>query len=204
MPSPTILTFGYGSNLCIDRLEARLGGPGAAEPIGVGYLARYDLRFHKRSQDRHGDPIASAKADALYTRRAGDRVWGVVFRVERSRLPLLDEAEGRGHGYRRVRRRITLGGERLWTWVYLATEVTQGLVPYDWYRRLMLDGLRSWRGIPKQYIQRTETQVPRRPDPVTTRAQREWAWVCPRRRLTTRRPKAPRAPRRSATAARPA
>src|SRR5438045_1373042 len=59
-----LLTFGYGSNLCLDRLENRLGAQGSARYVATGYLSGRVLRFHKRSQDADGDPVASGKANA--------------------------------------------------------------------------------------------------------------------------------------------
>lgn len=177
----TVLSFGYGSNLCLDRLENRLQGPGAVVAVGVGYLEGHELRFHKRSQDEHGDPRASGKGNALRTGKVEDRVWGVVFQIERGRLPLLDAAEGLGEGYARKVLAIRLAdqGIEIHPFVYVATNIDDTLVPYDWYKRLVVNGLRSWPGIPPEYVGRIEANVQSRIDPLHRRAQREFAWACP-------------------------
>lgn len=175
----TVLSFGYGSNLCWDRLESRLGGPGTAQPVGVGFLAQHQLRFHKRSQDANGDPQASGKGNALYTGDPADRVWGLVFRLAQTRLPALDEAEGLGHGYERKSLSIQLAHQEVQAFVYVATDILNTLVPYDWYKRLVVNGLRSWPGIPKAYIDQIEAEVPSRLDPLARRAKKELAWTCP-------------------------
>lgn len=179
-PRDVIHSFGYGSNLCLDRLEARLGGTGTAVLVAVGYLSGYRFRFRKRSQDKNGDPQASGKGDALRTDNPADRVWGAIFEIDRARLPQLDEAEGLGHGYRRDPLPIQVGDKQHEALVYLATDIDDSLVPYDWYRRLVIDGLRSWPGIPEEYISQIEALSPGRPDPVKKRREEEWAWRCGR------------------------
>lgn len=125
----TVLSFGYGSNLCLDRLEARLGGPGTALAVGVGFLAGHVLRFHKRSQDRRGDPRPSGKGNAWETHVPTDGVWGVVFRIELRNLPALDEAEGLSHGYLRDSRPIQVGAQTIDALTYLATDIDDTLAP---------------------------------------------------------------------------
>src|SRR5438552_1905231 len=89
--SGTQFTFGYGSNMCLGRLRCRV--PSAC-PVSVAELAGFEFAFQKRSADK------SSKGDARRTGKQADRVLGVVFEVERSQLKLLDEAEGKGSGYR--------------------------------------------------------------------------------------------------------
>jgi gamma-glutamylcyclotransferase (GGCT)/AIG2-like uncharacterized protein YtfP len=177
-PDGRLRTFGYGSNLCIDRLEDRLGGTGSTVYVATGYLPGYTIRFHKRSQDVHGDRVASGKANVVRTNHLADQVWGVVFSVEVARVDALDEAEGLGHGYIIQPLPVRVENADLEADVYVAEPayVDDTLVPYDWYRRLVVDGARKW-PIPAEYIATIEAG-PSRPDPVTTRARRERAWTC--------------------------
>lgn len=85
-----LLVFAYGSNLCLQRIGARIG---RVEPVGVGFVLGHQLRFHKHGRD------GSAKADAYFTGGAGDRVWGVVYRVGRADKQRLDRFEGLGRDY---------------------------------------------------------------------------------------------------------
>lgn len=177
-PDGKLRTFGYGSNLCIDRLDDRLGGPGSAVYVGTGYLPGYALRFHKRSQDSRGDPLPSGKGNAAKTGHAADRVWGVVFSIDIARVASLDDAEGLGNGYRLQSLPIRVGDTVAMADVYVAEldYIDDALTPYDWYRRLVVGGARNW-PIPTDYVDSIEAG-PSRPDPVETRARREWAWRC--------------------------
>jgi len=89
---PDILYFAYGSNMCTGRLTAKNRCP-SARPKFIAKLLGHRLYFHKISTD------GSAKADAEFTRKNEDIVWGVVFSIDEREEKKLDNAEGVGHGY---------------------------------------------------------------------------------------------------------
>jgi hypothetical protein len=82
-------------------------------------------------------------------------------------------------GYERKPLPIQLANQQLQALVYVASDIVDALVPYDWYKRLVVNGRRSWPGIPQDYINRIDAEVPSRPDRLVRRAQRELAWTCP-------------------------
>ena len=84
------LIFCYGSNMCVERLSARIGD---TELIGLARLPRFVFRMHKRGYD------GSAKADARWTGKSTDAMWGVVRRVPGLSKSELDRCEGVGVGY---------------------------------------------------------------------------------------------------------
>ncbi|MEW5784045.1 MAG: gamma-glutamylcyclotransferase family protein [Bacillota bacterium] len=82
--------FAYGSNLSRERLLKRVP---SAKFLGCARLNGYLFRFHKRSID------GSGKANAFYTGRDSDYVWGAVFECSSEDIQALDRAEGLGSGY---------------------------------------------------------------------------------------------------------
>ncbi|MGM0412630.1 MAG: gamma-glutamylcyclotransferase family protein, partial [Pseudomonadota bacterium] len=82
--------FAYGSNMLTARLRARVP---SAHPVGRARLDNHALAWHMAGPD------GSAKCDIVTT--PGTVVHGVLFRLDAGELPLLDAAEGLGHGYDR-------------------------------------------------------------------------------------------------------
>jgi gamma-glutamylcyclotransferase (GGCT)/AIG2-like uncharacterized protein YtfP len=161
--------FAYGSNLCSARLRARVP---SARPLGVARLRGHALRFHKR-----GWRDGSGKADAYATRSRGDRVWGVVFRIDPLEKPDLDRVEGLGKGYDQARRTVEGRDGRHWrAWLYRAdrSAIDAAAVPFRWYRDLVLAGARE-HGLPDHYVRGLIATVPARPDPDAARARRHRA-----------------------------
>jgi hypothetical protein len=138
--------FADGSNMNTARLRARVP---TANPVAIGSLAGYQLRFHKRSVG------GSAKCNALYTGNNADVVWGVVFNILRAEKPALDRAEGLGlRGYRDPTVSVTLlTGEQLDAVTYLAQSVAivEGLPVYAGYKDYVTSGARE-HGLPAEYI----------------------------------------------------
>lgn len=139
------------------RLRSRIG---QADVVGIGYLAGYELRFHKAGAD------GSAKADAWYTGRPADRVYGVLYRVRCADLLVLDRYEERGRGY--DRRGVTVrcpGGVSVPAQSYFAR--IQAIVPqrrpFTWYKAWILAGIDE-HGLPAAYRTMIEA-VPATPDP---------------------------------------
>lgn len=138
--------FAYGSNMCTGRLRARVS---SARPVFVAQLREHALRFHKRSQKD-----GSAKADAEYTGREIDVVWGVVFEIDAAQKQRLDEAEGLGRGYEEKSVRLKdCTGQTYEASMYFASQTYKdgNLRPYSWYLRFVVEGAKQ-HGLPPDYL----------------------------------------------------
>ena len=160
-----IAVFAYGSNLCLERIRARVS---SARVTFVARLEAHTLRFHKRGRD------GSAKADAYSTGRNSDVVWGVVYEVSRDDKAVLDRIEGVGAGYLDDEVRvITADDSRVSVRIYRAQaeHLDPDLKPFTWYRDLVVRGAVQ-HGLPEQYREGIE-QVPAIKDPDCARDARE-------------------------------
>ncbi len=135
--------FGYGSNMLTTRLEARVP---SARTVMTAMLKGYDLRFHKRSRD------GSGKCNVVPADE-GSAVYGIVFDVDPTELDTLDEAEQQGRGYER--RDVCLRGPSstvdAFAYVAQPAYVDDALLPYDWYRALVVAGARQ-HSLPAPYV----------------------------------------------------
>ena len=93
--------FAYGSNMSTQRMRDRVP---SATVITTGYVMQRRLAFHKRSED------GSAKADAAFSSRRSQRVWGVVYQLPRREKAQLDAFEYLGVGYDQHRVHGPIGG----------------------------------------------------------------------------------------------
>jgi cation transport regulator ChaC len=137
--------FAYGSNMCTGRLRIRVP---SARPLFVARLRGYALRFHKRSTD------GSGKADAEYTGNDSDSVWGVVFEIDATQKPNLDEAEGLGSGYDEKRINLNDSAGRTYNaWMYYASQSHKDarIRPYSWYLRFVVEGAKQ-HGLLAEYV----------------------------------------------------
>jgi hypothetical protein len=81
-------------------------------------------------------------------------VYGVVFQIPLHEKPALDNAEGLGKGYREVRCTVTdLRGELVEAFMYVAeaNAVDETLLPYSWYKRIVLSGAHEY-DLPADYV----------------------------------------------------
>jgi len=147
----TVLYFAYGSNMSTDRLRARVP---SAKPVDRGQLEGYQLLCNKQSVDGSGKANVGPCSSSV--------VWGVLFEIDPSGLPSLDRAEG---GYERVLLPIRLTtGKKISAYVYVARQdrVMDDPVPYDWYKRLIVEGAQE-HNLPAEYIE-TLKALPSRTD----------------------------------------
>jgi len=152
-----MLYFAYGSNMCTGRLRKRVS---TAALICKAKLPKHALHFHKRSKDK------SSKADAFYTGRPEDVVWGVIFEFDQEEKAALNDAEGLGQGY--VEKNVTVIDDEkrehhVFTYVADAAYIEPDLPPYSWYTRFVIEGARQ-HGLPADYIGQIEA-VPDTADP---------------------------------------
>ena len=141
----TVCIFAYGSNMCTQRIRSRVP---SATPIANGHLAEHAFVFHKRSVD------GSAKADAVFTARQTDQVWGVVYRLHLEDKPILDDHEFLGVGYDEQQVDIVIESGTIRAWMYVARrEMTNpSLLPYSWYHDFVVRGAQQHR-LPERYIE---------------------------------------------------
>jgi gamma-glutamylcyclotransferase len=129
-----IKVFAYGSNLCIERLQARTP---SARVLAVGTAQGHAFRWHKRCPD------GSAKCDALATDAGSDQVWGVVYELTAADKLVLDGFEGLGEDYFETLVRVkTAAGDVHEAIAYTANPklITPGLRPFHWYKGFVTTG----------------------------------------------------------------
>lgn len=162
----TFTYFAYGSNMLDERLRQRCS---SARFVGTGAAAGWQLAFTKRSLDHSG------KATMRPCSSSTGRVHGVLFTIDLIERPILDLAEGADYERRDNVPIEVEGGALTYASAYIAREtaIDAGLIPYDWYRALVIAGARRHR-LPADVIAMIEA-VPVRPDPVLTREHRRVA-----------------------------
>jgi gamma-glutamylcyclotransferase len=138
-----MLYFAYGSNLSLARIGARIDSPAV---VAQAALRHHRLAFHKCGRD------GSAKCDAFHTGEAGDRVLGIVYRIDARQRARLDDVEGLGRGYdvKQVMVQLAQGGVAE-AFTYFATRIDDRLRPFDWYKAHVLHGARE-HGLPADYV----------------------------------------------------
>lgn len=133
-----MLYAAYGSNLHPLRLRERIA---SARLLTTAFLPGWALMFHKRSKDGSGK---------CNIRQGGDGVHLAVFDISRADKSVLDRIEGVGMGY--LRHDVDVPGVgRCATYVAQASHVDDSLLPYDWYRELVLLGARA-HAFPPRYV----------------------------------------------------
>lgn len=132
----------YGSNLHPERLRRRT--PSA------GLLTTFELTGWRLSFDKRGFD-GSAKATIAPTDSSTDIVHAAIFELSPDEKPALDRVEGVNRGYHAHVLTLPELGE---VHTYKAdTEFQDGsLVPFRWYRDLVLFGAR-FHGFPQDYIE---------------------------------------------------
>jgi hypothetical protein len=155
----TVHYIAYGSNLHPQRLTARVP---TARPVDVVELPGHKLAFHKRSVD------GSAKCHVYTQQPSGCRAYGVLYEFHARHKRRLDMAEG--NGYREARADYLLNDEGHVPYIYVArsTHIDPRLVPYHWYKELVLAGAR-YHGFPDDYIRSIEA-TPSMTDPDVNRS----------------------------------
>jgi gamma-glutamylcyclotransferase (GGCT)/AIG2-like uncharacterized protein YtfP len=139
-----VLIFAYGSNMCSQRLRARVS---TAIPVTIGYVQQCRFVLHKRSDD------GSAKADAAFSASSDDCVWGIVYQLQRYQKPILDKCEFLGFGYDEEAVDVVYADGAVCAWMYVARHkaIDATLLPYSWYLNLVIAGACEHR-LPDPYI----------------------------------------------------
>lgn len=131
----------------------------SARPVSAAALRGHALMFHKRASD------GSAKCNVIHSEEAGSTVHGVVFAISEHEIAALHRAEGVGRGYNTTQVRVDSPAETLTAFSYAADpdHVEPALLPYTWYKALVLAGARQHR-LPEVYVREIE-RVKAVPDP---------------------------------------
>ncbi len=158
--SRTFLYFAYGSNLLSARLRERTP---SASPVGVARLLQYELRWHKAGKD------GSGKCDVVHVPGSAGHVQGVVYQIALQEKSALDAAEALGVGYAEREIEVHLVDKSVRSWAYMALQVDPSVVPFDWYKALVVAGAKE-HGIESNYVRALES-VTAKSDPDPSRAE---------------------------------
>jgi hypothetical protein len=97
----------------------------------------------------------------------------VLYEIAMAEKPLLDQAEGLGRAYEYKTLRVQVGEQHVEAGAYIALEVDDTLLPYDWYLAFVLAGAEE-HGLPGSYasgLRALSTVI----DPDTERRERNLA-----------------------------
>ena len=98
-------------------------------------------------------------------------MYGVLYEFDTGDKAGLDSLEGAGKGYREQLVQFPLNGQTYTPYIYIAqtTHIDPALVPYHWYKSLVLAGAR-YHGFPAHYLASIEaTRSKADPDRKRTR-----------------------------------
>lgn len=145
MAASRLLYLAYGSNLHPVRLVERVP---SAKLIGTTDLPGLRLAFHKRSVD------ASGKCAFVETERGADAICCAVYELDPDEKDRLDRIEGLGDGYDEQQMAFELDDVTLRGFIYRAakTHIDTSLLPYHWYREMVLLGS-LYHGFAPEYTQ---------------------------------------------------
>jgi len=157
-----MLYAAYGSNLHPLRLSERIS---SARLIETKFVPDWSLRFHKRSLDKSG------KCNIV---SGGSGIYVAVFDISIADKTTLDKVEGLGSGYVEISLPVPKIGECM-SYVAEDSYIDNSLVPYDWYKELVLVGALTHE-FPVTYIDQI-IAVSARMDPNPSRSARRWATI---------------------------
>ena len=142
----TMLYFAYGSNMALERLQARIA---STKKRCNARLPGHKLTFHKKGMD------SSGKCDVVATGSFSDCVYGVVFEFHSHEKTTLDAIEGpRYEG--KVIDLVDENNRHLQAYIYVVADKKEhtdaSLKPFDWYHHHVLYGAQQAK-LPCDYIQ---------------------------------------------------
>ena len=140
-----MLNFSYGSNMLTARIRERVS---SAEFKGVARLRGHALRWHKRSIDGSGKcDIVRAEEDSW--------VYGVVYEISDEQMPALDEFEA-GYESQDIEMEYLGTFEHATARAYFARKTDPSLLPYSWYKKLVVTGAKA-ANLPDLYVAQLES-----------------------------------------------
>jgi len=149
LPEPTIYYFGYGANLDLARFEKYSMN---VAQVGVAKLENHVLTFSLPCE-------YAGKGYASIEPKEGSEVWGVLYKIDRPSLFLLDVMEWAVlNQYRRHSVEVTTkDGKSYRAHAYQARFPRTGLVPSVAYKKLILKSAKA-NSFPETYIKAIELQ----------------------------------------------
>jgi len=117
----------------------------SAFKFAKAFLPGYSLYFHKKSVD------GSAKCNII--QHDESNVHGVIFDIDENEKPALDRAEGSGYKDMPVTVYSRSEPVQVFTYKALAAYIDNSLLPYNWYKSLVLEGALE-HGLPGHYIEK--------------------------------------------------
>lgn len=137
----TFMYFAYGSNMSERRLQDRVD---SAKVIGTGVLENYCLTFHKLSR-KDGSGKCTIECSEP------DKVYGVLFEINKDQEKCLDDVEGLCKGYKEKTVKIVIRNSKCEKYKYGGTicvktyqatpeSIDRKLKPYTWYKQHVLVG----------------------------------------------------------------
>ena len=165
-----MLNFAYGSNLLMERLQARVP---QARFVTTGRLQGWRFAFNVRSQD------GSAKANALRSDQPGDLLSGVIYELDEAGKATLDRYEDVGGAYRIEHANALTKHGLMEVYLYTGSEThyVEGLAPYDWYLGFILAGAMQHQ-LPETFITKLRSATAKN-DPDHARATENWKLIPP-------------------------
>lgn len=160
----SFLYFAYGSNMLTKRLRERCP---SARPAGIAVAEEYRLDFSKVGLDGSGKATLSRNTKAIQI----THIQGVLYHVSLKESTNLDLAEGRydRHANFLVKCQHKKSSIIASTYIAQPDACSNGLLPFDWYVRLIIAGAYE-HGLDPAYIARLRN-VKTRTDPDTDRAE---------------------------------
>lgn len=149
LPEPKIYYFGYGANLDLSRFEKYSMN---VSQVGVAKLTDHALAFSLPCEYA-GQGYASIEP------KDGSEVWGMLYKIDRASLFLLDVMEWAllNQYRRRLVETIAKDGKSYKAYVYEARFPRAGLVPSTTYKKMILKSAKA-NGFPETYIEAIEHQ----------------------------------------------
>ena len=164
----------YGSNLHPYRLIQRVPN---TRLVTTTRLDGHAVSFTKRSKD------GSSKCSLATAASADCAAYVAIYELPLSEKHLLDAAEGLGEGYDQTKFQVTVADVtfNVFTYIAAATHVSDDLLPYDWYKSMIVEGAR-YHAFPDEYVRGFELQSCI-PDPDVGRQNKAVAIVSQMRRI---------------------
>jgi len=157
-----MLYAAYGSNLHPLRLAERTP---SARLVTTRFLPKWSLHFHKRSKDGSGKCNILSGSDGIHV---------AIFDMNADDKKALDKIEGLGAGYAELLLVVPGIGDCI-AYTAQKSHIDRTLVPYDWYKELVLLGARAHE-FPKNY-QDQISSAPVCEDPDSARRNNGWETV---------------------------
>ena len=155
----------YGSNLHPLRLRRRVP---SATSIGTCRIDGWAVRWHKRS-----NVDGSGKCNLVRSTDASS-AFLAVYRITPRDRSELDRCEGLGQGYDQIDLELP-GFGRCFAYAAAGSHIDDSLLPYDWYREMVVLGCRA-NGFPAAYTAQLARQAAL-PDSNRRRRRRQWTIV---------------------------